>query len=280
MSNYFQILACNQVVGTCCSDYGLVNILNILKQFLDIIQILAPILLMVALVIRFTKMTVLPPKDGNGMKGLYNAIAATVIIFFLPFVMDLVLGIIPDTFQVGACWKTAAASKEAMNLEINSGTFYNTSDTKKKKVLIDPNKYDEPKGSSSNNSSSSVKGSSTGKAIVQLAKSYVGNSYCWGGKDPNVCADCSGFVSYIFKQFGINLTSQTAAMWADTSKYTLVSANNIQAGDVVMYNGHVGILTGNGNEMVHASSPKEGIKISSDYRYRSIRGIMRINGVN
>ena len=69
-------------------------------------------------------------------------------------------------------------------------------------------------------------------------------------------------------------------MWNQTNMYTLVTDGKIKAGDVVMYNGHVGILTGNGEEMVHAASTRSGIKISPSYKYRTVRGIMRIKGVN
>ena len=72
----------------------------------------------------------------------------------------------------------------------------------------------------------------------------------------------------------------TYAQWAATDTYTLVTDGNIRAGDVVMYDGHVGILTGNGKEMVHASNSRDGVKISESYDYRTVLGIMRINGVN
>jgi len=50
-----------------------------------------------------------------------------------------------------------------------------------------------------------------------------------------------------------------------------------------MYNGHVGILTGNGNEIIHAKGKNYGVVADPDYTTCSshmIRGIMRINGVN
>ncbi len=278
MNNYFQILACNEVVGTCCSDYGLVTILDIMRQFLEIIQIVVPIILIVGLTIQFTQMMI-SPDNKKGPKSLYNRLAATVICFFLPFVVNLVLSILPNTFQISACWETAKASKEVLNR--TSDRYISPTDKKAKKVLVAPEDDDSDSNGSSNSNQGGIgQGSSTGKAIVQLAESYVGGKYCWGGKDPNICADCSGFVSYIFGRFNINLASSTVSMWADTSKYTLVTDGNIKAGDVVMYQGHVGILTGNGNEIVHAKGDKYGIVVDSNYKYSPVKGIMRINGVN
>ena len=47
-----------------------------------------------------------------------------------------------------------------------------------------------------------------------------------------------------------------------------------------MYDGHVAILTGNGEEIVHAASTKDGIKISPTYKYAPIKCIARIKGLN
>ena len=131
-------------------------------------------------------------------------------------------------------------------------------------------------------------GSLTGRAIVSYAMEFVGQEYrysgSWNGEKPYTPTDCSGFVQGVFSHFGIQLPRTTYAQWAATNTYTLVTDGNIKAGDVVMYDGHVGILTGNGEEMVHASNsrpyPSGGVKVSSTYKYRSILGIMRINGVN
>lgn len=46
MSDFVQILNCSEALGTCCTDYGLLTILDILRQVLDLIQMVAPILLM------------------------------------------------------------------------------------------------------------------------------------------------------------------------------------------------------------------------------------------
>lgn len=279
MNRFFQILDCSDVLGTCCTDYSMVVVLDYLKKILDLIQLVVPILLMVALVVQFTQLVV-NPDDEKKRKSMFNKFKAAILCFLLPFIVNLTLGILPDdmdTFQLGACWDTASISREILKSE--NSTFVSTT-SKSPQQFIVTSTSSSSGGSSSGSSGGSGNGSLTGKAIVEYAKSFVGNRYCWGGKDPHVCADCSGFVSYVFGHFGIHLIAQTNAMWNQTDMYTLVSPGDIKAGDVVMYNGHVGILTGNGEEMVHASSPREGIKISSTYRYSPIRGIMRIKGVN
>lgn len=278
MGHFVQILNCSEALGTCCTDYGLLTILDVLRQILDLIQLIAPIILMVALAIQFTQLLI-NPDDQKKKKSLLNKFIAALLCFFVPFFVDLAIGMIPDdieTFQLGACWDTARISREVLRQE--NSTYVSTTNREPQSFIIQPGEYDDAEITADEGGTSS--GSVTGRAIVEYAKSFVGGRYCWGGKDPHTCADCSGFVSYVFAHFGINLIPQTDSMWSQTNMYTLVTDGQVKAGDVVMYDGHVGILTGNGEEMVHASNSRDGIKISSSYKYRSVRGIMRIKGVN
>ena len=117
--------------------------------------------------------------------------------------------------------------------------------------------------------------------IVNYAKSFIGNPYVWGGTNPHTGADCSGFVQYIYNHFGYSLPRTTGAQWDwGVSNGKVVSTSEAQAGDLVLYRGHVAMLTGNGNEIVHASNsapyPQGGIKITSDYNYEPILGIVRV----
>ena len=106
--------------------------------------------------------------------------------------------------------------------------------------------------------------------LVQYAKQFVGNPYVWGGVSLTKGADCSGFTLSIFKKYGVSLPHHAASQ-AQMGKR--VSMSEIQPGDLVFYakNGsinHVAIYIGNG-QVIHASSPKTGIIISS-VSYRSV----------
>ena len=286
---YFQILTCNDTLGTCCNDYGLVAILDIIRKVFDIIQIIVPILLLIMSVVQLIKMMA-NPEDKKATKQIFNKVLAAIMVFLLPTIVDTILGLFGsnETFQVAACWEQAKVSSEVTRVQ--SSTYIDIYDDKERySILIDPESYETgtPTGTSSGslptgNGTSTV----TGTAIVNYAKSFVGKKYVWGGtwngELPYTGTDCSGFVQGVFKHFGIKLTRTTTTQWADKSSYTLVSTSDIRAGDLVMYDGHVGILTGNGTEIVHAKGSKYGIVIDSDYRTCSshaIKGIMRIKGV-
>ncbi len=104
--------------------------------------------------------------------------------------------------------------------------------------------------------------------LVQYAKQFVGNPYVWGGTSLTNGADCSGFTLSIYKKYNVSLPHHAASQ---AQMGTKVSMGEIQPGDLVFYakNGninHVAIYIGNG-QVIHASSPKTGIKISSvNYR--------------
>ena len=118
--------------------------------------------------------------------------------------------------------------------------------------------------------------SNTRVDLVQFAKKFVGNPYVWGGVSLTKGADCSGFVLSVFKQFGISLPHYSVAQSTYGSK---ISPSEAQPGDLFFYakNGtinHVAIYIGNG-QVVHASSPRTGIKISNAF-YRTPATVRRI----
>lgn len=121
--------------------------------------------------------------------------------------------------------------------------------------------YSEPEPPSS--------GYTLGQQIVDFAVQYVGCPYVWGGTSLTNGADCSGFTQSVMANFGIYIP-RVAADQAYGG--TPVSLSEIQAGDLLFYEGgggigHVTIYMGNG-QVVHASTSDTGI-IISDYSYRT-----------
>lgn len=291
----FQILDCSSTLGTCCSDYALVGILDITRKVFGLIQLVVPIVLIIAGTIQFVQLTINPDMK-DGFRKVLNKVIAAIIVFLIPVIVDVILGAAPDSINVASCWEEAKVVSE-VNRTMSS-TYISTDDREASPVIVDPGKFEKgndrptptPGDSGPNQGSVNAgvgEGSATGQAIVSYASQFVGKRYLyggsWNGELPYTATDCSGFVQGVFKHFGITLKRTTSTQWADKSKYTLVTSGNIKAGDLIMYNGHVGILTGNGNEIIHAKGKKWGVVRDSDYRRCSshnILGIMRINGVN
>lgn len=125
------------------------------------------------------------------------------------------------------------------------------------------------KGSSGSSTSVSG-GSGTGAAIASYGLRFVGNPYVFGGNSLTSGTDCSGFVNLVHANFGISVPRQSGSL---AGGGRAVSDSEKMPGDVVCYYGHVGIYIGN-NQIVHASTPSSGIKVSNMY-YRSVRCIRR-----
>lgn len=112
--------------------------------------------------------------------------------------------------------------------------------------------------------------------LCQYAKQFLGNPYVWGGTSLTNGADCSGYVLSIFKKYGVTLPHSSRAQ---ANSGTKISVSELQPGDLVFYAkggtiNHVAIYIG-GGQVIHASSPKTGIKISN-YNYRTPAKMVRI----
>lgn len=112
---------------------------------------------------------------------------------------------------------------------------------------------------------------SNGQAIVDYACQFIGNPYVWGGTSLTDGADCSGFVQSVFAHFGISLPRTTYdQIYAGVE----VSYDQAMPGDLICYDGHIGIYIGNG-QIVNAQNPEQGIGISPA-TYTTILSVRRI----
>jgi len=104
--------------------------------------------------------------------------------------------------------------------------------------------------------------------IIAHGKQFLGTPYLWAGNDLRNGVDCSGFVHHVFREFGIRLYRNSAAM---TANGVPVEKNALLPGDLVFFdtagNGgisHIGIYIG-GGDFIHSSSSRRtwGVVISS-----------------
>lgn len=113
--------------------------------------------------------------------------------------------------------------------------------------------------------------------MVNYAMQFLGNPYVWGGTSLTNGTDCSGFVMRIYQHFGYSLPRTSSAQAGATKT---VSSGDVRPGDLFFYGSggvsHVAMYIGNG-QIIHASNPRTGIKISSAY-YRTPVKIGRVIG--
>lgn len=113
--------------------------------------------------------------------------------------------------------------------------------------------------------------SDTRKRIVDLARSFIGGTYVYGGDSPSEGFDCSGLILYVYKEAAdITLYHQSAVQ---ATKGRAVSVSEMQPGDIIAYDGspkdgvvnHVSIYAGDG-KAIHAVGTGKGIRMTAfDY---------------
>ena len=102
-------------------------------------------------------------------------------------------------------------------------------------------------------------------AIIKEAEKYLGYPYVWGGSTPATSFDCSGFVQYVYRHFGFNITRTATSQYYNDGEH--VSRSELMPGDLVFFGSggeitHVGIYIG-GGRFIHAANPRKGVIISS-----------------
>ena len=140
----------------------------------------------------------------------------------------------------------------------------------------------KPSGGSANDGAAGSSAGSVSSKRAQIANyavQFVGNPYVWGGTSLTNGADCSGFTMSIMAHFGVSLPHSSSAQ-AGCGRS--IKSSQMRPGDLVFYSGsggginHVALYIGNG-QVVHASSKRTGIKISS-WNYRSPSKIVNVLG--
>lgn len=114
---------------------------------------------------------------------------------------------------------------------------------------------------------------STGKSIAIFATEYcVGKPYVWGETRLKEGTDASGLVLSVYGKYGIELPHSSSAIAKLGEE---VKLSEIRDGDIVCYDGHVGIYVGE-NMVVHASNPRIGVVLEDMY-YREPITIRRFD---
>lgn len=101
-------------------------------------------------------------------------------------------------------------------------------------------------------------------SIVLFSYKFLGTPYVWAGTSPSGF-DCSGFTSYIYRNFGRDIGRTT---YEQINAGNPVSTSNLQPGDLVFFGSpssphHVGIYVGNG-QYIHSPRTGDVVKVSNN----------------
>ncbi len=267
-----------------CNDPAMALILNYVKNIIIIIQIVVPIILLLMISVELTKM-INNPDDKKGIKRMKNSIIALVVVFFIPTLINIVMGLVGENSKFSSCWvdRDDVKNKKVEYILVEENDY--------KKILVDASYYekgDEKKtlgiyGLTNSGGVDEV----TGAQLVAVAKTQLGVKYHSMHYGPKGSGDegfgCAMFVAYCYNNvfFGgargdFQLDGKprsafygaTTLFWPTEERagrhfnhgFVEVDKSEAMPGDVVAYThydakegkykcGHVALYTGNGKIM-------------------------------
>ncbi len=86
-----------------CSSVSKSVTVDALKNILNVIHIVGPIILIVALTIHITQL-VANPDDKKLQKKILTSVLATLFLFFLPTILILIMNLLGNATEFSACW--------------------------------------------------------------------------------------------------------------------------------------------------------------------------------
>ena len=154
-----------------CNDAALAGILSVVKRILLLIQIIAPILLIIMGIVDLTKL-VKDPDDKKIPKSLKNKLNAAVILFMIPVIINAFMGMLGEKTTFSNCWVLANETVKYSN------NYIEIDKSKNKTILVDPSSYEKgkPKDTSSTGAALNSKSCGTLEYCNKYLSSLFNNS--------------------------------------------------------------------------------------------------------
>ena len=122
-----------------CSSETLPVIFSIVKKIMLLIQIVVPILLIIFASISLIKL-VKNPVEKNETKKIINQFIAAVIVFFIPFFVDVVMNLVGEDNEISSCWNSAG------DTIILSNKYFDKDEKERKKITYNATDYEAGRG--------------------------------------------------------------------------------------------------------------------------------------
>ena len=103
-----------------CGNPALANLFYIAQRMVTIIQIIAPILAIIALGINLTK-SVMNPDDKKNFSMYKNWLIALIVVFAIPTLVNATMGILGENYSISSCWNNAEQIYKPGDSKYNDG---------------------------------------------------------------------------------------------------------------------------------------------------------------
>lgn len=122
-------------LNSACSSSVLLIIIKAVKNILGLIQVIGPILAIISLIYTVIMM-INNPDEKKYVKRIKNSILALFLVFFVPLIVDVVIGMLGETTKFSDCWNNIDNSKQEVS-------EYKEVDSNKKKsqIITNPSEY-------------------------------------------------------------------------------------------------------------------------------------------
>ena len=163
-----------------CEEPEILNLILFLRSIIDVICILVPIALIVMISIELGKI-VFGSSDKtvkSATKGIFNKIIATIVIFFIPVLVNLILGNLGESsVQQTACWTNANSETITYYKKIKEAKQLAERKEKQERIEANNKKREEEDKKRKKNIKKRTSSSGGGKTLLETALKEVGNGH-------------------------------------------------------------------------------------------------------
>ena len=163
-----------------CKDASLESIMTFIRNTLNVIHIIVPILLIIMASVNITKM-VKNPDNKKDFSKIKNIFIAAIVIFFIPMFLDVLMNAMGSNTIISECWNSA-------NWTPGNTSYQETGDSERHEIYSDPSEYEKgkkkPETTSSTDSTTTTGSESTGGGKTPTAEDLSGPTTTSGKYGP------------------------------------------------------------------------------------------------
>ena len=123
-----------------CENYGIVVLMYIASKFIDILQIIVPILEIIGLGINLVK-AVTDPEDKKVLSRIKNCIIALIMVFIIPVLVNTTMSLVTSGYSIEGCFEIARNHENILD----PSTYTDMPNDSKRpgSILTNPDDYDD-----------------------------------------------------------------------------------------------------------------------------------------